>query len=377
MLCLSQLNKVCLCSMLGVALWLPAANAVMYRISPGSDIVGEVVQMKSGSRDTLLTIANQYGVGMHEMLESNPQLHRTQDNADQYLGRGKKVVIPTQYILPPYRQGIVINLPELRLYYFTPDGQYVYTYPVGLGRMEWRTPLAKTTVISKETDPIWTVPPSIHAYVLQETGTELPSRVMPGPDNPLGPYALRLGTSGYLIHGTNQPWSVGKYVSSGCIRLHNEDITELHQIVPVGAPVRLINYADKAGWAQGELYLQSRIPLEINAPAGGLNESSVQAVVGKAMAKRQGAVDWSKVEAVQSQRLGIPQPIGRGAPSLQVAEGYGNIDKSMGIPYNNPNNTAQIQLIGLYDDTASYNGQETVQIVTIRQEAPPHEVELN
>lgn len=365
------------------------ANAAVYRIHPDSDMVGQVVEVRSERHDTLLTIANQYGVGMHEILESNPHLRQTQETASQPLGRGKKVIVPTQYILPPYRKGIVINMPELRLYYFTPDGQYVYTYPVGLGRMEWRTPLAKTTVIGKETDPVWNVPPSIHAYVLQETGENLPKSVPPGPDNPLGHYALRLGTSGYLIHGTNQPWSIGKYVSSGCIRLHNEDIEQLYHQVKTGTPVRLVNFPSKAGWAQGKLYLQSRIPLDVNAPPSELNAASVHAVIQKAMLKKPGMIDWSKVAQVQSQSQGIPQLIGVSKNSHAYAQNTISIDKTRGILYNNHHYVAQkepltqeVPMVELYEER-EYEQEinpvyETVAYQTTSDRVfIPHEVELN
>ncbi len=304
----------------GLAIWqMPVAHAAVYAMpAPGNDIVGEVVTVRSGSDDTLLTIGNRYGVGMHEMLEANPQLHQDQFKASQYLGRGKKVIVPTQYILPVYRKGIVINLPELRLYYFTPDGKYVYTYPVGLGRAAWRTPLASTTVISKEKDPIWNVPPSIHAYVLEETGKDLPSRVMPGPENPLGPYAMHLGTSGYLIHGTIQPWSIGKYISSGCIRLHNEDVDQLYHMVTVGTQVHLINFANKAGWSNGQLYLASRVPLELSVPHSSLNPATVNEVLAS---KAHGAnIDWNKVEKTLNESTGIPQVVGGGSAPTHMAQ---------------------------------------------------------
>lgn len=285
----------------------PNAQAAIYPMpAPGNDLIGEIVTVRSGSQDTLLTIGNRYGIGMHEMLEANPQLHQTEYTASQYLGRGKKVIVPAQFILPSARKGIVINLAELRLYYFSPDSQYVYTYPVGLGRMEWRTPLGKTSVISKEVDPIWDVPASIHKYVLEETGKSLPKRVMPGPENPLGPYALHLGISGYLIHGTNQPWSIGKYVSSGCIRMHDEDVTELYHMVKVGTSVAIINRAEKAGWNNGRLYLEAQVPLE---PASAVNpQLEAKAVVASRV--KDGVVDWNKVNQVVHEHLGIPQQVG-------------------------------------------------------------------
>lgn len=277
--------------------------------APGNSVVGEVVTVKSGPEDTLLTIGNRYGVGMHEMLEANPNLGLDENSASRFMGAGRNVVVPTQYVLPPFRKGIVINLPELRLYYFSADGHYVYTYPVGLGRMEWRTPLVKSSVVQKQVDPEWRVPKSIHQYVLEETGRDLPAVVPPGPDNPLGKYAMRLSMGNYLIHGTNQPWSIGKFVSSGCIRLHNEDVEQLFQMVTVGTPVYIINYANKAGWQNGRLYLESQHPMHINAPNGSLNPASPKQVIVDAAKSKSDSIDWGRVNKVLGQATGLPEPV--------------------------------------------------------------------
>ncbi len=319
MLLLRKLSPVLLLSILSLITLLSANKvfATTYAMpAPGNDIIGESFVVKAGSEDTLLTIGNRYDVGMHEMLESNPNLHIEQEQASDLLPHGTKVLVPTQYVLPPYHKGIVINLAELRLYYFTPDGKRVLTYPVGVGRMEWRTPLASTSVIKKEVDPTWYVPPDIHQFVLEQTGRDLPPEMPPGPENPLGHYAMYLGTAGYLIHGTNQPTTIGKYVSSGCIRMHNEDVEELFHYVSVGTPVHIINYANKAGWYEGRLYLQSRIPLELDAPESDLNPGSLHTVVEQAMQNKKhihmAGVDWSKAYAVENEHDGIPQQISGG-----------------------------------------------------------------
>lgn len=288
------------------------AFATMYYIHPGDDVVGQPVTVKAHG-DTLLTIANRYNIGMHEILETNPQLKLTQETATNKLRSGKNVIVPTAYVLPPFRKGIVINLAELRLYYFPADGSRVYTYPVGVGRTQWRTPLASTSVISKEEYPTWHVPPTIKQYVMEQTGKELPDTIGPeDPENPLGRYAMHLGVSGYLIHGTNQPWSIGKFVSSGCIRMHNEDVEELYSLVTPGTPVHIINYANKVGWHQGQLYMESQIPLQLSEPEGILNENSPSALIESKVKSYPGAVDWNKVNQVSNEHLGIPQAIGGG-----------------------------------------------------------------
>jgi len=180
----------------------------------GEDVVGSNFTVRAEPSETLTAIGERYGIGHHEMLEANPRL------SENELSGGEEVIVPNQFVLPHYRKGIVINVAECRLYYFTPDGRYVLTYPVGLGRKGWRTPTVSTTVIRKAVKPTWTVPDSIHNYVYEQTGKWLPHVVEPGPENPLGPYAMYLGKHGYLIHGTNQPWSIGKLISAGCIRLY-------------------------------------------------------------------------------------------------------------------------------------------------------------
>lgn len=307
-----------------IAVNIPQMQAAVYPMPPkGNDIVGEITVIRPAYNDTLFTVGNRYGVGMHEMLEANPDLGVDESNADQPL-RGRRVVVKTQYILPPTRKGIVINMPELRLYYFTPDKKWVYTYPVGLGRDEWRTPLFQSKVVSKEVDPTWRPPASIRHHVLEETGNLLPTEVPPGPENPLGPYALRLSAKGYLIHGTNQPFSIGKYISSGCIRLHNEDVEELFNIVPVGTPVEIINHPYKAGWQEGRLYLQAQIPMQLNVGSSQLNQGSVRAVIAQALKSHPARVDWSQVGEVMEKHTGIPQLIGNyGIMSASLdREGY-------------------------------------------------------
>lgn len=297
---LRTLTLICLNFFIG-----SLAHAATYPITPGDDVVGQLITVSAQPGDNLEKIGERYGIGLHEMLEANPRI-AMQSN---FQG-GEQITVPTIYILPPFRKGIVINLPELRLYYFAPDGQSVTTYPVGLGRMAWRTPLTSTYVIKKEVDPTWHVPASIKQYVLEKTGQELPDEVPPGPDNPLGHYAMYLGTKGYLIHGTNQPWSIGRFISSGCIRLHNKDVEQLFQIVDVGTPVHIINYAYKAGWKGNELYFEAQTPMEFDQPESLLNEQSAEAVLNQATQDHNAKIDWTKVDQIAAQQDGIPQGVG-------------------------------------------------------------------
>jgi L,D-transpeptidase ErfK/SrfK len=268
----------------------------------GNDLIGNLMTIRADYGENLGDIGDRYGVGLHEMLEANHSL------GEEALYGGEEVIIPTQFVLPKYRKGIVINLAECRLYYFTSDGKYVLTYPVGLGRKGWRTPTTSTTVIRKTADPVWTVPPSIHAYVYEQTGKWLPNSIPPGPDNPLGPYAIYLGTHGYLIHGTNQPWSVGKLISAGCIRLYNADVTELYRYVTTGTPVRIIHQPYKAGWQNGKLYLEAHIPVNIGEPPSELNMISAERSILAAIHRKYN-VNWNCARQIIEQQDGIPEPI--------------------------------------------------------------------
>jgi L,D-transpeptidase ErfK/SrfK len=176
------------------------------------------------------------------------------------------VLLPTQFVLPDVpREGLVLNIASKRLFYFPamPDGEkrVVKTYPIGIGRVGWETPLGMTTVVAKAKDPHWFVPASVrreHA----EMGDPLPSVVPPGPDNPLGHRVLQLEMPGYLIHGTNQPYGVGMRVSHGCVRLYPENIELLYELVEIGEPVLIINEPYLLGRRDGELYFEPHQPLE-------------------------------------------------------------------------------------------------------------------
>lgn len=218
-------------------------------------IVGHNLVVLSHKEDTLLDIARRFDVGYNEIVTANPDL-------DPWLpGTGKRVLVPNRFILPdaPHK-GIVINLAEMRLYYYPPKKknqlQQVITHPIGVGREGWTTPLGKTRIIQKKKDPTWTPPASILAEHL-EKGDPLPKVVPAGPDNPLGAYAMRLGMPGYLLHGTNRPFGVGMRVSHGCIRLFPEDIESLFGIVAVNTPVEILYQPYKAALDGTDLYLEA------------------------------------------------------------------------------------------------------------------------
>jgi len=229
---------------------------VTYMVSEGESVLGELRPYRVKKGDTLLDIARHYGLGYNEIVESNPGL-------DVWLPPpGAIVLLPMSWVLPCCeRRGLVINIPEMRLYYFESSGgapgvTYVTTYPVGLGREEWRTPLGKFRIRSKTEKPTWVIPESIRNERIAEEGDARTSIPGGAPDNPLGNHRLALSMPGYGIHGTNIPWGVGMQVSHGCIRLYPEDVARLYPRVPVGTSGEFVYQPVKVGTRAGEVYVE-------------------------------------------------------------------------------------------------------------------------
>ncbi len=223
-------------------------------------VIGAPQIVYTDAKNTFSDLAREYGLGYDEMVAANPDV-------DPWLpGDRTPVLLPTQYIVPDVpRDGIVLNIAAKRLYYFPKvaegHAQTVLTYPIGIGRVGWETPVGTTEVVSKAADPHWFPPASVrqeHA----EAGNPLPPVVPPGPDNPLGSHVLKLAMPGYLIHGTNQPYGVGMRVSHGCVRLYPENIELLYSLVEAGETVRIVNEPYLLGWRNGELYFEAHAPLE-------------------------------------------------------------------------------------------------------------------
>ncbi|HLF67667.1 MAG TPA: L,D-transpeptidase family protein, partial [Gammaproteobacteria bacterium] len=227
-----------------------SAYALTFPVSPNNDVVGKVITFPAKYEDTFAHYGRVYDMGAYSLERANP-------GVDPWIpGRGTHITIPAATILPETaRKGIVVNLPELRLFYYGPGSNQVSVYPIGIGRAGWPTPVATAQVTAKAKDPVWTVPKSILAEH-EELGKPIPPVVMPGKDNPLGNYALRMTLSGYLIHGTNSSIGVGRRVTHGCIRLFPDDIEALFHMVPVGTSVHIVNEPIKAGWRGNELFLE-------------------------------------------------------------------------------------------------------------------------
>ena len=228
---------------------------------PDVDVIGQMDSVTASRDETLLDIARRYDLGQNEILLANPAV-------DRWLPEENSVVVlPNRYILPNVeRTGLVLNLPEMRLYYFPKSAPgatpVVITHPVSVGRMDWETPLGKTSIVTKKKDPDWRPPQSLKDEAIADGNEPLPDIVKAGPDNPLGRYAMRLGIPGYLIHSTNKPYGVGMRVTHGCLRMYPEDIERLFEQIPVGTPVHLVNQPIKLGWLAGSLFVELHPPLE-------------------------------------------------------------------------------------------------------------------
>lgn len=284
-------------------------SAEQFALPPeGSDVIGVAITTQAEASDTLLDIARRYGVGYEEITNANP-------GVDPWLpGAGTVVTVPKQRILPRApRTGVVINLPEHRLYWYSPavagKPPVVWTFPVSIGKMDWNTPLGMTRIVAKVKNPTWTPPKSVreeHA----KNGDILPAVVPAGPDNPLGLFALRLGIPGgaYLIHGTNKPAGVGMQVTHGCMRLYPEDIETLYGLVPVNAPVMIVNQPYKWGWHDGELLIEVHPALQEDAVEPPTLTDLTRLIV-EATRSEPLAIDWSGAERTWREARGMPTPV--------------------------------------------------------------------
>jgi L,D-transpeptidase ErfK/SrfK len=320
------------------------------------DIVGTLATYKIQKGDTLLDIGRWYGVSAKDISDANGKI--------DWWGPpvGREIVLPTEHILPSGpRNGLVLNIPEMRLYYYYPAqmvahrrrsasrhgavkrvvysggaAQVVYAFPVGLGRFDWKTPVAAWTVTSKVREPTWVVPQDIYEEHLERDGEA--EHMIPGgdPDNPLGHYKLDLSLPEYGIHGTNVPWGVGMNVSHGCIRLYPEDIERLFQKAKVGTPGEFVYEPIKFGWRGDALYVEVHDDLYGRYP--GLWNLAVQEVRQRGLGDD---VDASKLEKAVTAKSGIPTYVMPG-PDLSPGIPAGVETASAPMPEPPPNATAAV-----------------------------------
>jgi L,D-transpeptidase ErfK/SrfK len=270
-------------------------------------IIGDLAVMRTEKNDTLPDIARHFGLGHNEIVGANPAV-------DLWLPEPQTpVLVPLQFILPDApRKGIVLNLANMRLFHF-PEKQprKVMTYPAGIGRDGWATPMGLTQVISKTKNPTWTVPPSIQReHALK--GDPLPKAVPAGPDNPLGEYAMKLAKEGYLIHGTNKPYGVGMQISHGCLNLYPEDIRLLFDMTTVGTSVMIVEQPYLVAWQHDMLFLEAHTPLDASKNF----KQPVLIKIRQLASKYKVKVDWLKVGQILRDANGIPTPILENSASL-------------------------------------------------------------
>ncbi|MDY7115263.1 L,D-transpeptidase family protein [Halomonas sp. SSL-5] len=278
-----------------------------YALPEESSVIGESYTITVEEGDTLIDIAREHNVGYEEIRMANPDVSIWAPFADT------EVTIPARRVLPDAeREGIVINLSELRLYYFSEPG-VVETYPISVGREEFATPVGVTKTTIKVKDPAWSPPASMRREAAAR-GEPVPSVVPAGPDNPLGRHAILLGIPSYLIHGTNKPEGVGMRVSRGCIRMFPQDIESLYERVPSGTRVNIIDQPFKAGWsADGELLAQSYPALEENRE-GFEPLMLAMDTLAQAFGEEQPPVDYKRLREL------VESPDGQAISLLKTAE---------------------------------------------------------
>ena len=279
-----------------------AASSGVWRRDANDAVVGRNQVYIARYEDTLLDIARRFGMGLAELRLANP-------GVDTWLpGEGTAIRLPSRFVLPEVpRSGLVINVAEMRIYYYPDDESVVRTWPISIGRVGWETPLGETSIVRKKASPTWYPPESIREEAAR-SGDPLPRVVGPGPDNPLGSHALYLGFPQYLIHGTNKPFSIGMRVSHGCVRMYPEHIVELYELVEPGTPVTLVHQGVKAGWSGDQLYL------EVHPDVGVLDEEarpSMTEVVSSLIAATPAAgmpmtLDWERVKETLATANGVP-----------------------------------------------------------------------
>jgi len=271
----------------------------------GREVVGTTNQYVVKKGETLIEIARAFGLGFNEVADANKDV-------DPFIPKaGALVRIPLLWVLPdkPQHGGIVINLSEMRLFFFHGrDGGSVSTFPIGIGDEGSDTPVGRFTVTRKTVNPAWHVPPSI-----RREKPHLPARVPPGPDNPLGAHALRLSRSSILIHGTNKPWGVGRRVSHGCIRLYPEDIARLFHLVPVGARVTITRQPVKLGIMNGRVFIEVHEGAEIDC-----RQEAIRLIRARKLLLR---IDQAALFNALQEKNGVPTDI-----SAKSAERSGKSD---------------------------------------------------
>lgn len=278
--------------------------------------IGAMEEYTAKHDDTLVKIARDFNLGFVELRAANP-------NIDPWLpGDGTKLTIPKWNLLPEGpREGVLINVPEMRVYVFVKDKSNPMTFPLAIGREGLETPIGTTTINRKQADPIWRPTPR-----MRSEDPKLPAEVGPGPENPMGTHAMYLGWPSFAIHGTNKPYAIGRRASSGCIRMYPEDITQMFEMLPVGTKVTTVNQPIKLAWIDNVLYLEAHPDLDqaIQMEETGqvylskLTDEDLQLVM-KAAGEFKDRLQWAAIRNAIRERTGYPIMIAR-APRVEVSE---------------------------------------------------------
>ena len=295
---------------LGGGAWHPLAQQV-----ESAAIVGTMQRHVIRGDETLLDLTRRYDLGYVELLAANPGL-------DPWVpGEGAEVILPTAHLVPTRADdgdGILINLAEQRLYFFqTEPGQPPLSFPIGVSREGWATPLGETRVVRKRAAPIWY--PTVSA---RREDPSLPPAVAAGPENPLGDFALYLDWPRYLIHGTNEPDGVGRRVSRGCIRLYPEDIERLFGLTAVETPVRVVHEPVKLTRAGDEVFLEvhptldEMAEIEEKARLEPIRPDDLRPRIRAIAGELSERIDWRLAYRTAAERRGVPVRITTRAPGF-------------------------------------------------------------
>ncbi len=273
--------------------------------TPLSRLIGGLETTTTKYEDTLVHLARKYNVGFVEMRAANP-------GVDPWMpGSGTKITLPTQHIIPDApHNGVVINLPEMRMYYFFDPKEPPATYPIGIGRTGLTTPLGSTTISHMSVDPTWRPTDRMRA----EDPT-LPAVVPPGPENPMGTHAMYLGWPSYAIHGTDKPYSIGRRLSSGCIRMYPEDIITLYDNVKPGTQIMVVDQPVKTAWINDKYYVQVHPTQEqsdmlshdgMTKPEYPIRDDDIKTILTGVGPTEGVTLQWDKIRSAVKERRGIP-----------------------------------------------------------------------
>jgi L,D-transpeptidase ErfK/SrfK len=287
-----------------ILLWTAQAWGLTYNVPKHGNIVGNIKYHTVRPGENLSTIGRQYDIGGYEMKEANPGVSYLHPPA------GKNLTIPSRFILPnTKREGIVVNLAEMRLYFYHPDDSKVSTYPIGIGKDGWNTPVGTASIVRMRKDPTWVVPESILENH-RANGKHIEKTMPPGPKNPLGRYAISTGFKNIVIHGSPYPRGIGVRSSHGCMRMWPEDVERLYQKVNVGMSIQIVHEPNKVGISNNQVYLEAHVPISDSLY---FNYDSVDGAIQKTATKygRKFSIQWNKAQNHRRTATGYPMPIGK------------------------------------------------------------------